>query len=177
MDLDKPHLEHLKNDQNLITTHEETQAGYYSLINERNRKAARYLEEARALRFTASKAYNAPDLLNLREMQSALLMADGVSGNALNYLDKNELVKRYLKPADKAFVDDLVFRFLLARGDALACSMRNVDGELARRKLIRSFISILNLADCSYKWLDSRGNWIGKKKDDSDIELYLRGLS
>lgn len=76
------------------------------------------------------------------------------------------------------FVEELVFRFLLTRGDALGGSMRNVGGALAQRKLTRTIISTLTIAGIGYAWQHSKTRqWTEMTDDDSDIELYLRGLS
>jgi hypothetical protein len=56
--------------------------------------------------------------------------------------------------------------------------MRNVGGALAQRKLTRAVISNLRIAGKPYQWLHSTNNtWAQMIEDDSDIELYLRGLS
>lgn len=88
------------------------------------------------------------------------------------------LLKNFLEPAGTNFVEELVFRFLLTRGDTLGGSMRNVGGILAQRKLTRTIISTLKIAGKSYQWLHSiNKSWAQMPDDDSDIELYLRGLS
>lgn len=55
-------------------------------------------------------------------------------------------VKDFLEPADAKFVEALVFRFLLTRGDTLGGSTRNISGALAQRKLTRVMISTLTNA-------------------------------
>jgi type II restriction enzyme len=56
--------------------------------------------------------------------------------------------------------------------------MRNIGGALAQRKLTRAIISTLTVAGKAYKWLHSTNKtWAQITGDDSDIELYLRGLS
>lgn len=83
-----------------------------------------------------------------------------------------------MEPAGNDFVEELVYRFLLTRGDQLGGSMRNLGGTLGERKLSRAIISTLNLSQISYKWLYSKSKkWITKSEDDTDIELHLKGLS
>jgi hypothetical protein len=72
-----------------------------------------------------------------------LLTASGVSDKAVTHLqpqDKTEaiqgLIKNFLDSAGASFVEELIFRFLLTRGDTLGGSMRNTGGVLAQRKLI-----------------------------------------
>ncbi|MEQ9354155.1 MAG: AvaI/BsoBI family type II restriction endonuclease [Coleofasciculus chthonoplastes F2-STO-03] len=79
--------------------------------------------------------------------QPALLTASGVSDKAARYLDTHDkvaairgLIENLLEPAGANFIEELVFRFLLIRGDSLGGSMRNVGGILAQRKLTRMLI-------------------------------------
>jgi type II restriction enzyme len=108
-----------------------------------------------------------------------------VSEKAAGHLqetDKDEaiagLIGKFLEPAGSNFVEELVFRFLLTRGDTLGGSMRNVGGFMAQCKLTRSLIAHFNLSGTSYLWLPSGSKvWTTKPDDDTDIELKLRGLA
>ncbi|MDD5088316.1 MAG: AvaI/BsoBI family type II restriction endonuclease [bacterium] len=175
---------HLKCSQDLITSYEEVRAGFVALALERNRRATPYVEEARALKTTAEAATTPRDFLKMKTIKSGLLTAAGVSDKAANHLterDKTnaikELIVNFLEPAGSKFVEELVFRFLLTRGDTLGGSMRNVGGVLAQRKLTRAVIAALSIGGVAYHWLDGRTNrWIPASEDDSDIELHLRAL-
>ena len=181
----KPHRKHLSSSSDLVTTYEEIRAGFVSLALEKNRRASPFVEQARSLKAAASQAKTPADLLNIESIQSALLTASGVSDKAMNYLlpqDKTEaiqgLIAKYLEPAGPAFVEELVFRFLLTRGDALGGSMRNIGGVMGERKLTRATLANLALAGIPYQWLRSDSKeWITGKDDDADIELYLTSLS
>jgi hypothetical protein len=83
-----------------------------------------------------------------------------VSDKATNHLedsDKREavrgLIKNFLEPAGANFVEELVFRFLLTRGDTLGGSMRNVGGFMAQKKLTRAILACLKLAGQKCHWL------------------------
>ena len=185
MPKDQPYRNHLKNSGSLVTTYEEVRAGFVALALERSRRATPFVEEARTLKAIAGRATIPHQLLKIKEIQPALLTASGVSDKAGNHMletDKTEaingLIAKYLEPAGPAFVEELVFRFLLTRGDALGGSMRNVGGALAQRKLTRALISALTLRKIKYFWLNSSSNtWISASDDDTDIELFLRGIS
>lgn len=181
----KPHRKHLTGRADLVTTYEEIRAGFVALALEKNRRATPFVEQARSLKAAASQAKTPADLLNIESIQPALLTAAAVSDKAMNYLlpqDKIEaiqgLIAKYLEPAGPAFVEELVFRFLLTRGDTLGGSMRNIGGVMGERKLTRATIANLSLARIPYQWFhpDSR-TWIAGKEEDADIELYLTGLS
>jgi hypothetical protein len=111
----------------------------------------------------------------MEDIQSALLTAAGVS-------DTKEaiagLIKRFLEPAGAAFVEELVYRFLLTRGDTLGGSMRNLGGVLAQQKFTRSVIAHLKNAGKSYQWLHAgTGKWAEAPDDETGIEVHLRGLA
>jgi hypothetical protein len=185
IDPKKPYLQHLTNATSLKTTYEETRAGFVSLALERNRRASPFVKQAQVLKAKASAATNAQSLLKISDIQPCLLTAAGVSDKATGHLndqDKIEaiqgLLKNFLEPAGSSFVEELVYRFLLTRGDTLGGSMRNVGGELAQRKLTRMIISSLTLTKLSYYWLHkNNGSWIKSTDDDADIELFSRGIS
>jgi hypothetical protein len=181
----RPYRDHLQSADDLVTTYEATRAGFVALALEKNRRATPYVAEARALQSAASQARTPADLLTIKGIESGLLTAAGLSDKSLNHLmpqDKaraiDELIKNFLEPAGAKFVEELVFRFLLTRGDTLGGSMRNVGGVMAQRKLTRAIISMLTIAGVTYQWQHSRTKkWVAMSDDDSDIELSLRGLS
>lgn len=183
--LKKSNLSHLKSSKDLETTYEAVRAGFVALALEKNRQATPYVEEARALKVAALTAKIPSDLLNIPDIQSALLTAAGVSDKANNHLlPKNKedaikgLIDNFLEPAGKKFVEELVFRFLLIRGDTLGGSMRNIGGALAQRKLTRSIISALKVAGKSYEWLHSKTNvWVQMSENDAEIEIFIKGIS
>lgn len=183
--MQKSYLRHLKSSKDLETPYEAIRAGFVALALERNRRATPFVAQARALKAAASKAKIATDLLKIKEIGAALLTAAGVSDKAANHLqasDKREavtgLIKNFLEPAGASFVEELVFRFLLTRGDTLGGSMRNIGGFMAQKKLTRSIIAHLNLAGKSCQWLHSNTKvWEDLPEDDADVELHLRGLT
>lgn len=181
----RPYQRHLRTSDDLVTTYEATRAGFVTLALEKNRRATPYIAEARALQEAAGIAEGPTDLLTIKGIESGLLTAAGLSDKALNHLlpqDKVEAIKRlienFLEPAGAKFVEELVFRFLLTRGDKLGGSMRNIGGAVAQRRLTRAIISSLTIAGIGYRWRHCRTcKWAEMTDDDSDIELSLRGLS
>lgn len=132
-----------------------------------------------------AQASSPSNLLEIQGIEMGLLTAAGLSDKSLAHLmpeDKveaiNGLIKNFLEPAGTNFVEELVFRFLLTRGDTLGGSMRNVGGALAQRKLTRAILSTLTIADKRYYWQHSKTKkWIAMTNNDSEIELFLRGIS
>lgn len=176
---------HLQSGEDLITTYEATRAGFVMLALEKNYRSSPYIAEARVLQQLASYAKSANDLIGMKDIEIGLLTAAGLSNKALNYLSPSdkveavrELIKNFLEPAGDKFIEELVFRFLLTRGDALGGSMRNVAGILAQRKFTRTVISTLTIMGKNYRWLHSKSKrWINMTRNDVGIEMSLRGLN
>jgi hypothetical protein len=181
----KPYQNHLKSSADLQTPYAATRAGFVALALEKNVRATPFVELARGLKVAASLAKKPSELLAMAEIRSGLLTAAGVSDKAVAHLeetDKTEAIKgllaNFLEPAGKKFVEELVYRFLLTRGDTLGGEMRNVAGALAQRKLTRAIISCLRLANTPYSWLHSLNKvWGMAPRDDTGIEVHIRGLS
>src|SRR3990172_10412388 len=127
--MSKPYLGHLKSAADLETTNEAVRAGFAALALEMQRRATPYVEQARALKRAASEAKHPVELLEMPGIQSALVSVGGVN-----------------------FVEELVFRFLLTRGDTLGGSMRNIGGFMAQKKLTRSIISRMRISGITCLW-------------------------
>lgn len=181
----KPYCQHLKSSKSLETTYEAVRSGFVALALEKNRRATPFVAQARVLKATAGKAKSPADLWKIIDIQPALLTAAGVSDKAAGHLrdsDKREavngLIKNFLDPAGENFIEELVFRYLLTRGDTLGGSMRNIGGFMAQKKLTRSIIAYLKIAKRECRWLrDETNAWTKLPTDDADVELSLRGLS
>lgn len=179
------YLRHLSAGADLVTASEEIRAGFVALALERSRRATPFVEQARALKVSAMSAKYPNDLLEIEGIQTALLTAAGFSEKATNYTEETDrtaaiqgFIEKFLEPAGTSFVEELVYRFLLTRGDSLGGSMRNVAGKLAERKVTRAIISTLTLTGTTYQWLNTMNDtWITGTSDDTDIELSLKALS
>lgn len=178
-----PFNNHLKLYESLITPYEETRAGFISLALEKNRKATPFVEQAKALKVFASKAKIPKDLLKIPEIKSSLLTASGISDKARKHLhedDKREaikgLIENFLEPSGKSFVDELVYRFLLTRGDSLGGSMRNIAGTLGEWKFTRILISTCSVSGVEFKYLDSKTKKWLSPNSEQELEKQVKGL-
>lgn len=97
------------------------------------------------------------DLLKVAGIHHALLTASGISDKAAGHMDQtvqNEsiqaLIKTYLEPAGASFREELVYRFLLTRGDTLGGAMRNVVGAIAQRRFTSMLLARLHNSGISY---------------------------
>ncbi len=179
------YLQHLSSKIDLITPPEEIRSGFVALALERNRQATPFVEQARALKVLAMEAKTPTDLLKINGIRPALLTAAGFSDKAVGHTDEvsqtrviEQLIENFLEPSGTKFVEELVFRFLLTRGDSLGGAMRNIAGKLAERKLTRAIISALTLTKTTFQWLNTVSNtWITGKSSKAHIELNIKGLS
>ena len=183
-----PYTKHLSSYKSLITAHEDIRAGFISLALEKNKEATPFIEEAKALKIIAGKAIKPNQLIEIKEIQESLLTASGISEKAKKYLkekDKKqairELVESFLDPAGKHFIDELVYRFLLTKGDTLGGIIRNLAGTIGERKFTRTLISTLFINNKNFTYFDKNSRtWIkveaNKQKYESDLEKRVKGL-
>jgi hypothetical protein len=180
------YLRHLETVQDLVTTPENTRGGFIALALERNRRATPFVAEARDLKVNASEVATPARLLKRRQIQAALLTAAGVSDKAAGHFQDSDklvaienLITEFLEPAGDAFVEELVFRFLLTRGDTLGGSMRNVGGVLAQRKFARAVMASLTNCGHDFLWLHREtGLWAEvPTTGTAGLESDLRGLA
>lgn len=182
----KPFRRHLKTVQDLITTPENTRAGFIALALERNHRASPYVAEGRDLKVNAGQVSKPLQLRNMDRIQAALLTAAGVSDKAArHFLEEDKkvaienLITEFLEPAGNLFLEELLFRFLLTRGATLGGSMRNIGGVLAQRKFSRALMASLTNAGIAFRWLHGpTNNWAEiPKSGTSGLEAEMRGLT
>ncbi len=173
------------NYESLVTHYEQTRAGFLAMALAKNRNAIPFIEEAKALKVLASKADKPNDLIDFADIQPSLLTAAGLSEKALGHLTKNDarkaildLIENFLEPSGKSFIDELVYRFLLVRGDALGGKMRNIAGMVGEWKFTRTLISTLSVQSRNFQYLHSDNRvWLWGNSEDTDIEQKIKGLS
>lgn len=174
----------IKKADDLVTSREKTRAGFIAMALEKNYIAVPYIEEAKALKSLASKIKKPKDLLQVSDLRVGLLTASGLSDKSLNYLTEADktlaikgLIEEFLEPAGSSFIDELVYRYLLTKGDALGGKARNLAGSLGERKFLRSLLSVFTLAGIKYQWKDNDTNsWLENPKDDNGIEKRIKAL-
>ena len=134
----------IKTADDLVTSREKTRAGFIAMALEKNYIAVPYIEEAKALKSLANQVKKPKDLLKVTDLGVGLLTASGLSDKSLNYLTEDDktlaikgLIEEFLEPAGENFIDELVYRYLLTKGDALGGKARNLAG--SRRKKVSSF--------------------------------------
>lgn len=180
---------HIKNAEDLVTPYANIRAGFVQMALERNARATPYVTEARDLSAKIKDVKNTNELTKISGINGALLTAAGISDKAAGHLDENgksdainQFIKNYLEPAGDKFAEELVYRFLLTRGDSLGGSMRNVVGILAQRRFSSMFMARFHNAGLAFKfelysqprkWHDSTENLA--INSDEIKSFYWRG--
>jgi Restriction endonuclease BsobI len=181
----QPYQTHLTTKADLITSYAQTRSGFLSLALEKNRQATPFITQARALKALASTLALPADLLTLTNIQTLLVTAAGISDKAAAHLDAEtkeqvvrDFIENFLNTAGDDWVDELVYRFLITRGETVGGSMRNIGGAIAQRKLTRNIIAALSLSDISFQWRHAKtAKWVAGNFSDPDIEFQTNALS
>jgi hypothetical protein len=167
MELKPVYLSHLGSFNDLVTTHDQTRSGFLALVLEKNLRANPYIEQARNIQEKAKAASAPEDLLKIDGLHDELLTAAGISAKAAGHLAYDvkesiisELVEKVLSPAGDKFVEELIFRYLLIKGDALGGSIRNFIGASAQWKLIEALVSALRLASVTSVQVKYANKWM-----------------
>ena len=168
----------------LVTTYEQTRAGFLSIALEKNMISDPYVKRALAFKALVANTTGPDDLIEMTEVRPFMLTASGLSDKSMQYLSETdktnaitELVEKFLKPAGTNYIDEVIYRYLLIKGDAVGGTMRNRIGALGQERLIRALISCMNVMGFDYKWLsNSSCIWQDKKDNDLGIEKDLKAI-
>lgn len=180
-----PYRNHLKSAADLVTLKKDTTAGFIRMSLERSSQATQFVEQGRALKAATTHIHDVPALLSENSLHPAILTAAGVSDKAKQYfleadeqLAMSEFAKNYLETAGSLFSEELVFRYLLTRGETLGGTMKNIVGYLAEIRLFRAVIAALTIRDQPFKYLSREANkWLMPQPTDGEIERNAKGLT
>jgi hypothetical protein len=181
----RPFERHLSVVQDLVTTPRNMRGFLSAIAVERYRLGTYHITAARDLRAKTSRVRNPSSLRRVGGIRGALLTAAGVSQefSSCSNEDQDAAIESFictqLQPAGEVFVEELVYRFLLTRGDSLGGSMRNVGGVLAQRKLARALMASLHNAGVAFRWHHGpTGTWADVPGTGTvGLEVDLRGLT
>ncbi|MEQ1604539.1 MAG: AvaI/BsoBI family type II restriction endonuclease [Pyrinomonadaceae bacterium] len=170
--------------EELITPREQTRAGFVKMALEKNLMAGPFIAEAKALKILASRFKAPRELLDVPELNAGLMAASGLSVKSLAHItdaDKRDailgLIDNFLEPAGDDFPNELVYRYLLTKGDALGGQARNLAGVLGDWKFLRMVLSILKIGGIPYRYRDiESGVWTNQPDEDTGIEKRIKAL-
>ena len=176
---------YIVSDRSLVTTHEETRTGFLTIALEKNKVGDPYVKSALAFKVMVKDTCRPEDLLNLPKIRPFLVTAAGLSDKSLKYLTEHdqmyaiqELIEKFLIPAGADYIDEVVYRYLLIKGDTVGGAMRNKIGSLGQEKLIRSLYSSMSVRglSCSVMQLNSN-SWKKLNHNNAGEEANVTALS
>ena len=175
---------HIKSASDLETTYEATRAGFLEIALRKNKEALPYVDEAKALKAIADEYSNPKDMVKDERIKIPLAEAAGISTKATNYLEPKdidgivvEFITNYLETAGENFVEELVYRYLLTKGDALGGRMRNIVGALAGEKLTRFLAANLRIRRYKHQFLRSgSADWLEPKMVTQDMMGSIKAI-
>lgn len=167
----------------LVTTRAATRAGFIEMALEKGARAIPILGEARALRARAINLGSPQAVVNDVQIRQALLSAAGLSDKALNYLDNEDRIaalesfkETYLDPAGDDFADEITYRYLLTKGDALGGTMRNLAGRLADKKFLAGTVAALQVKGANIQWRHKGSSEWNPAEDVMEISEFGNAL-
>lgn len=134
-------FKHILIPEDLQTKHEAIRNGFLEQALLKTEKATPHIERAKHFYRACTKVNNIEELLLLEEFKADIISSCGFSEKAKARLMKDELeesVKKVLmtifKKNGSDFAQELIYRYLLTKGDALGGSLRNITGASAGLK-------------------------------------------
>lgn len=172
--------------ESLVTTHEAYRAGVLEIALFKNKESLPYLDKAKALYATLRQnTKTCFDILGRHELHETILEAAGITQKTKKHLtadDKAELLKKFveeiLATSGENYVDEVVYRYLMALGEQLGGRMRNRIGNLARGKMVRRIIAQLNLLDIPFRsFIDKDKAWTSGTRFRSEMAEDVKAIS
>lgn len=170
----------------MVTTHEQTRAGFLNIALEKNKVGDPYVKNALAFKAMVANTKGPDEFLDMPEIRPFVPTASGLSEKSMKYLDEGdqtaaikELIENFLKPSGSDYIDETIYRYLLIKGDAVGGTMRNRIGALGEERLIRAILSNMNVQGIEYDWMANiQGSfpWAHKSCDDTEIEKNMKAL-
>ena len=177
----------IKSENDIQTTYEEYRSGFLKQALEKNRLSEPHIKEAVALKAKATSLGSPEALLEEEDLRNSLLLAAGVSEKASKILSEEDktkaienLIEKFLKPSGLDFADELVYRYLIFKGDSFGGTMRNLTGKLAKEKLVSHIIGSLIICNMNFKWAkEIKGKvieWETPSEDSLEIQKNCKAL-
>jgi type II restriction enzyme len=156
---------HIRRPEDLVTKRLAVREGFLNQALVKMTKAAAYVRQARELRTKLEAVNRIDDLVRITELRDDLLFAVGFSEKAIDNLSAAELntaLDRMLQTVHQRYPDcwqeELVFRFLLTKGDSLGGSMRNLTGLSANKQLADAVLAALKARGVEPRTVTSPAN-------------------
>ncbi len=142
---------YIKSHKDLITQRQAIALGFLEQAKEKSIRATPLVEEAKQLLEELRKAKNIDEVIKTVPIKK-LASAVGFSDKAQTKFGETELreliqnvIETIIKKVGDGFREELLYRFLLTRGDTLGGMMRNVTGAAATISFTGSIVTLLNI--------------------------------
>ncbi len=126
---------HINDASDLVTSHSAIREGFLKQALAKTMKATPFVEEALLFMHALQEITEVAKLSELSQHRDQLIAAAGFSEKARNHLSEDELDKALIdvckliaEKSGKDFREEILFRYLLTKGDALGGQMRNWTG-------------------------------------------------
>ena len=171
--------------ESLVTTPEETRAGFLRIALEKNRRGDPFVKDALAFKAMVAHTHVPEELLAIDAVRPFLITAAELSAKSLAYLNEadqtmaiQELINKFLIPAGSSYIDEATFRYLLIKGNAVGGSMRNIIGAIGQERLVRAIYSSMNVRGMpSCERIDGQAErWTPVDRDDAGAEADVKAL-
>ncbi len=157
--------QNVRSHSDLVTPPDAIRRGFLKQALRKTEEADRFVSKARQLRNTLRQCENLHDLEGIEEIRDDLVTAAGFSDKATNYFDTQQLsealsdvLARIADEADDDWRAEIVYRYLLTRGDSLGGSMRNITGSAAKDAFAQAVLTELDNQRIIPNIKTSRGN-------------------
>ena len=158
-------LRYVRTSRDLVTPIDATQSGFLQQALRKTKEASPYVERAKQLLDKLQLVHEPQELIRIGEIRDDLVTAAGFSDKATNYFSSSELENALLKvlreierKAGPDWRTEIIYRFLLTRGDTLGGVMRNIMGAEAKAKFTEAILKALKSKDISPSIICSRTN-------------------
>jgi type II restriction enzyme len=147
----------IKRAADLVTSHQAVCEGFLSQALTKTQKAIPFIQDAVLFWRALQKVRDVKKLLKLTAFREHLLAAAGFSDKARNNLSQGELQTALQKVFDTTFCgaganfrEEILYRYLLTKGDSFGGTMRNVTGATAQAKLCAAITTALKSRNLAY---------------------------
>ncbi len=145
-----PKLKYVKKAADLLTPDKVTRSGFLQQALRKTKEANPYVERAKYLLDKIQLAKTPEALFDIKEIRNDLVTAAGFSDKAVGYFSaadlKNAFSKVLAEINSKPNTDwrtEIIYRFLLTRGDTLGGVMRNIMGAEAKIIFTETVLNVL----------------------------------
>lgn len=158
-------LRYVRTPKDLVTSIDATQNGFLRQALRKTKEAGPYVDHAKQLLNSLQKVKQPRELIRIQEIRNDLVTAAGFSDKATNYFSSSELEKALLEvlleieiQAGTEWRTEIIYRFLLTRGDTLGGVMRNIMGAEAKTRFSEAILEALRNKDVTPSIVYSKDN-------------------